>query len=70
MATSKGAGVAGAKEGMNARGYSPMGHGPHGGHHRHEPKHVSVNPLEDHMRNKPEARHTMNQPPHAGPVSG
>ncbi len=67
---SKGPGAVSGKEGMKARGYAPMGHGPHGGHHRHEPKQVSVNPMEDAGRNNPGARDTINQPPHAGPVSG
>ena len=70
MATSKGPGSVSGMQGNKARGYSPEGHGPHGGHHRHEPKQVSANPMEDHMRNNPGARSTINQPPHAGTVTG
>lgn len=68
MAMSKGPGAPGAKEGMKARGYSPAGHGPHGGHHRHEPKQVSVNPVADHMRNNPAARNTIAGAPPMGNV--
>ncbi len=56
---SKGPGAAGAKEGFNARGHSPSGAPGHGGHHRTEPKQVSVNPVADHMRNNPDARNTI-----------
>ena len=59
MAMSKGAGAPDGKEGGKARGYSPTGAPGHGGHHRHEPKQVSVNPMADHMRNNPDARSTI-----------
>ena len=59
MAMSKNPTTSGGEGGMKARGYAPMGHGPHGGHHRHEPKQVSVNPIADHMRNNPGARNTI-----------
>lgn len=70
MAMSKGPGSVSGKEGNKARGYSPMGHGPHGGHHRNEPKQVSVNPVDDYMRNNPGARNTIAGANPMGTVGG
>jgi hypothetical protein len=70
MATSKGQVTASGMAGTKARGYAPMGHGPHGGHHRKHFDKIAVNPMADHMRNNPGARHSIDQPPHAGTVSG
>lgn len=54
------------KEGMKARGYSPGGHGPHGGHHR---KHFDKIPhnLHDHMSQNPSP---AEQAPQGGMIPG
>ena len=70
MATSKERVTPSGPAGMKARGYSPEGHGPHGGHHRKHFDKIEANPMEDHMRNNPGARHSIAQPPHAGTVTG